>query len=1202
MQYGRVGIFQGGAVTKSTTAPKLLIEPVIIQDANGNLLAFGQGGRAVNVLFGQASYSFTAIRPNGLDSPIYTLKVPTVTGETVGSAVIVCDPNEEDIRVKSSAETGDMVMTTVQWDADTVDLATLTLITTDRQVSRVVETTDPLNPSQLYNAGMAFADMSFNEPLVAFSVMANVLQAKMLRSAGTSFDVSLLLPSHLSTSGADGAEDNLTVAPFFVYVRRSDLYRTLNTQIAQTLTLALPDGAEEATAVEHYQGQRVYLTIDVEPEILVASTTDTIASNVIAQTGQFVGVTTVDKVVIDGVSYTLSMVSDNSLTLVDGPDNGSVTYTVVRPNNLGTMDLKATAAAEWQLLVAYTDVPADATALEDCTFIVVTTDQESNSQALSDVEVKRLTYPGGFINPLEIMTTGLEANQVRLLKNIGYLYGLQSNLSETDLTLPTAPTSGTRLDAVLFEVWRESVTSIPTAGNYYNELPESGAILEIKTNLRTITGITAPTRAAAFIDSDTLSVKGPDTESPYVYNASLGLWEADYDDAYDGKSYALPILFVTRFNSLAWSKSNMAGGGIVNTGGDEEPVWESTRPDGKRFDILSPDEIEIVAPVLPLKGLDTNRLILSTIRQILNGGLNTHMEQAIKGNYYSRKPLQIDTIRATDDGSGGTTKIATPDGVRRQWSARPTPQAVGSRFTGNTDVPSNGRIGYDKDASDGPELTIYASDGATLALDGDNRPLDVEVIDVATGLSAAFKDDMNWTVQSDSGQTVATITLDSAVGGYATKQFAVSFKLILPADGYLSRSPIAALESVTGVSNEVVIMADNTAGTVETVGDAGTTIVTPYLDSTRAKGDALAYRLTATTAPGSGASIEVNLSYLGRTVLGAIQVINTSTGLPYGILTEKRTGSKVQIYLTSNPGSPTGVTVTLALAGKLVTYDPRNNAVAESAQSSLLSVSTGNGTATNYLLLDNDEVLLGVMGILLNTTTPTLYSSVYVGDRSFPAYITGWETNLVRLKLEISAALYATLTGDEQSHWTLSDSKYVLNDGGAVVVKIPLLRSWTLGETDSCDLRYQYAASPFVAMTEGVTPTVVEMGYYFAGNDSIAQDGTSPYSPIAEKLPVVRGGRYGVDADTVDFLLNPVALSRFDSLIPFPDEVIDLAAGTIEIGAGAEESGAGYVGWFALVRIDRALHLFTYVTDDGPLVVYRPDRAFLTTPAIPYVE
>lgn len=263
MQVGTYGVFHGGTVSVNTLQAGIDVTALTVRASDGRNLGFGAPGRKVLVAFNQPTspFDFTALRPSPLDAPIYTL----LLSANAGFAYLAFDTlNTNDITVIAAPATGFVVLAKVTWPANTTTLAQLVLDLVDRQESRLMASTNPLSPQDLYTAGMRFGDAEFNKPLISFAILSEVLQGEAIAKNNDEFSFVVADPTDV-----EGVGTTLTVHPVKVVLRRrvgpDTTYTVIETKTDFTFTYV----------VASLLGDRIYIWVDVTTGEVFSGTTYT---------------------------------------------------------------------------------------------------------------------------------------------------------------------------------------------------------------------------------------------------------------------------------------------------------------------------------------------------------------------------------------------------------------------------------------------------------------------------------------------------------------------------------------------------------------------------------------------------------------------------------------------------------------------------------------------------------------------------------------------------------------------------------------------------------------------------------------------------------------------------------------------------------------------------------------------------------------
>jgi hypothetical protein len=268
MQYGTYGIYEGGAVTLDNVQAGIRVAPAILKTQDGRKMGFGQDGRFVRVHFHQAvaGFAWESNRPTSFDAPVYSLELP----DDAGFAYLAFDTVETtDVVIIGAPATGYVIFGKVSWPANANTIADLTLDFTERQESRVLDAYDPLNATELYDAGMRFGDAQFNGPLISFAVQSEVLQGEALAKNSDAFAYVVVKPTDVVN-----VNTTLTIEPIRVVLRKVvddlPLFRAIRTKAPFVFTF-------DVTGIP---GQRIYVWVDTTTGEVFADTLYTPAPDI----------------------------------------------------------------------------------------------------------------------------------------------------------------------------------------------------------------------------------------------------------------------------------------------------------------------------------------------------------------------------------------------------------------------------------------------------------------------------------------------------------------------------------------------------------------------------------------------------------------------------------------------------------------------------------------------------------------------------------------------------------------------------------------------------------------------------------------------------------------------------------------------------------------------------------------------------------
>jgi len=868
----------------------------------------------------------------------------------------------------------------------------------------------------------------------------------------------------------------------------------------------------------------------------------------------------VDTRVAAAFTYDVTILVGSRIFIWVDPDTGAVGSGTSYTESLGFM-------------VAYADVPVGAAGLQDLRWILASEISQSFAQAGAEIELFRDALPSGFAAPLVVTPSVLLPNALDLQDAIAIINGVQFSAPSQTLTLPEAPLLGDRLDLVFLEAYRVIEATPPADGSFFVPLADEG-FLTTKTRLVVAAGATRALSDEAMLDGQVQSIGG----GAYVRHP-LGHFVSPYSSSYDGESWAIPVAYAYRFNRDPWSLGNLTGGGLG-------PLSVPSRPDAKRHDFMHSDEVEVLAPVLSLTGLNHQAIFGQTLDMILKAEHRSMFGQSsLVPTYFSKKPVQVDTVDGTP--TPGVRTLSAPDQFRRQWSAAPVPYWVGTGFTPNLDK-TNELITYE----DGSRtLTLKSPDGGALYTGILGTQPVAELAWVETGLPVAIAG--SWNLGIDA-QAASCVLDDTAPGFDPLGDISLSFEVVQDSTDYLtrpaSRMLLALIDGVAIVHADAteVLRLETTPGnllaTVTAIGDPK-------------KADALVVELTL-TADGTNVLLVPEVIE-GREVLGVIDA-SLALGGGLAIKTYRREVVNHELELTAALAAGVLVTIHVALGGKILNHAPRRLEIGEMAESRVAETVIAGGEAIYRFALPSNRVMLGCFSFVRTPATPAVHG-VYLNNRLYPAVVTGFNRNLVEVSLTLAQAEYLALPLGDQADWAyhVGSDTYRLTPG-AYSLKLGILWSDPLTAVQDLALVYQHAALPFLPVSGGEVFELLARGLLLSSNSSVANEQASYTAPVAEKFPVVAGMRIGPAAGPTTSLLD---VQNVPQLGQWPHDGIHFEVdGGIEFQAGVGTPGAGFVTWLALVKVNRHLRLLAYVETGATFPVDNDDKAFLSYPLSQFVE
>lgn len=279
-----------------------------------------------------------------------------------------------------------------------------------------------------------------------------------------------------------------------------------------------------------------------------------------------------------------------------------------------------------------------------------------------------------------------------------------------EITLPSPPAGGTRSDLVILEVWRALISPSPSVANKSATglilrhgnvkapdavnltddlidptfLAESSKRVQIQYRYRVISSVNADTFPDGFGDPLVVANTVSDFTGPGADGAATilsyaqhsndhGLWIAGTGSAadattlgtVDGFMYAVPISFVFRRNTTAFSRTlNMNGGSIILSGA-------STRPDGLFVNQVVIDDIK-----------DLRKTVNQDSFQFLQKGTQQLLDNSLPSNHETVTGV-AGTAVIVQDSTDVAQHIGDTNYIRTKFSDRTITEQAVLRF----DVP-----------------------------------------------------------------------------------------------------------------------------------------------------------------------------------------------------------------------------------------------------------------------------------------------------------------------------------------------------------------------------------------------------------------------------------------------------------------------------------------------------------------------------------
>ena len=376
-----------------------------------------------------------------------------------------------------------------------------------------------------------------------------------------------------------------------------------------------------------------------------------------------------------------------------------------------------------------------------------------------------------------------------------------SEQSKLAITLPPAPSSGSRQDLVFLEVWYQelfpnSLANRPESGKiykfgnvqsgmehldddiYYSPIgTDTTQRIQLQYRIRVVTGVNFSSFPEGINDTNNVKAQAGrgNTSLAYSFEKVLddsGLYRAGNGDSssisdlgtVDGYSYAIPLFRIHRRNASPFSLLNLNGAGKTIAQGN------SDRPDGYFNDKIEIGDIEDLRHTCVVS-INTHQLDFA-FKSLLEGNLNTVLTESVLGADLSFNAigLHVDGISTVDQ--TGALDIASPNGQRRVFSDADAVQKTIQRFslTDRTEVKGiNWTLGDQFNLNllgSNPVGTIFGS-----------NPLKVFAI-VKSGPSESKVEIPS--VIEPVGDTALIITLGEVPTGVSNQQLYVEYEIAYP--------------------------------------------------------------------------------------------------------------------------------------------------------------------------------------------------------------------------------------------------------------------------------------------------------------------------------------------------------------------------------------------------------------------------------------
>lgn len=864
------------------------------------------------------------------------------------------------------------------------------------------------------------------------------------------------------------------------------------------------------------------------------------------------------------------------------------------------------------ILIAKGLVRESHTSIADVRFEIASEISQSNAQTGSQQAIYRDSLGTGFVGPVHL---SVSEDGLNFVLDPSTVLARGVYCSTPALTVPIGSTAdvthGARYDLLYLEVSQYIAGAPPTDGQSFIPLSGVGYVvaeaqMKLAKNLSSA-NVCLGLPEALMMDEAVTSKSG----AGFSYTPEHG-WTFIGEDrdinSYSGMTFGIPLALISRFNALPWSSENLEGGCVV--GG------QPTRPDGKRNDQVHHDEMWVIAPQVSINGVDLERLMQQSVRALLRGG-ELHGASFQMSPMVSRFPTHVDLITEYMDSSANRfTWIGKPDGRRMEFSALPHPYRVGEAFDNTGDSGDDNKIFTTNDDADDPDYTtvmVEAPAGAKLTLTADRQPR--VLLTDSNGLAVPTKE--RWSTLDDAKRAQAKIPKNAATRVYG------SVEVLQDGYSHLSFHPQKIHQCL--INSTLVDHADIGQERKETKQNGNTYEWT--IEDNRAE----AVRVEIPYVGNGGRTITLSkLKSDGRNVIGVLhaKVVVAGGGTRLVGVRSARLSANSQtveeVILQEEVQNGTTVYLACALEGRRVRMDAKHAGVLGVSNSLVWETYSAIGTGTT------DTYYIPLTGRPLDFPAPIfesgfqylsterrgasfdslLKTGVYVDGYMYPATLKNIGHNQVILQLALTQAEYDALALDEiatANTWQVgADGLYRLKR--SVSVNIPMEVSNPLRSSDKLRLVYGYHPTPLFSMSSQVPMEIAHPGRLVASNSSIANNWSHPYAPLAEKLPVVSGpnllftSRLIAPGASNVSMVNPSILDvGQDKEPPFAGSEMVLD-GRFKFHTGVFDKDSGYVAWLCLVKKERWLRLFCYITEGDTMRIGDARQAFMCAPPGNMVE
>lgn len=1173
------GIYSGGSISFSSDS--ILISPFLLNLIGGGVS--GSGGTPSNIakiIKVEINSSLTpgpVINRVSLFAPTYTINV----GNPEGSVWISFNESLMDINLSLSKPTNTIIFGKISWPAGAgKTISSLEIDLSERTESYLATSLNPESPSHLYRDGTRWVAGNKNIPLSNLLVAQEVMQGVDRLSMGGEYFLSFSQSAQIYGEGQ-----------YIVVGECSHVARTLDNKFISFHTkideIAYIDGSSTRPSLTPTVAKK-----KIEGVVDITN----ISTSVLGSSTKFTKLKVGDILEVVDTSESVqvaSIIDDTHLTLTSIPTTPALGTSLIgranaaminiysspslyRNQNIYVMINKTTGApsigfsespsTHYTFARTLAPVSGSATDLDGVEFEVLN-DLNGIDRVREEMgSLFKGTLASGFLTPPEL-SEGSGSNLISFGKNILHILGHSINLGDTNIDLGAPPSSGSELDFVFLEVWREETPNI-----------------QVFSSIRVVKGINPINKNNPF--SDPLVNSTAIAPAAFLVQEREGHWSSiDINNGVDLKRFAIPIALVSRFNSALFSSGNLNGG--------------VGRPDQKTALLINKDEILNLAP---FSGRERTNLLNSSINLLLQGLLKTGFDQAVYDEgltgSFSTNPYQIDYIGSYSPGS----KIGESDGGKRVWS-RNTFQEIkfSFKFKSDSEAPNVG-LGYTSPFCTFNEvnkkLTISPSISNDFQLSIDQltgQPL-VEIRWVDNGELVELASP--WNIDGNSG--VADITLDFS-NHPVVSEIAVVFKAkYVDASGF-SKIP-SSIKSVkrndaSGFSNYFAVASSlqthiskerdlTRSSTINSINYVDFLCVDSFGSSIKGYAHSIGYHKSGNGTSGPY-TIPISLEST-YTACSVIKAENAITKAPYPISYTEISGSDLLVRLKNGVPNNTPIIFYVGVEGNQFDYDKGSLEISNLGKAS--TINTING---NPITVGSSAIIRYCSGRLIwGLSSQNGKCVVWVNNISVPVKVEGLGSNLLTLDLSLTSVEWSSLTSAQKALYSVG-SGGLYRPNSAYLVQFSIFES--IEENSSIVIKYSYSASPWNPFdpTKGKAE-VVDRGFFLLTTDGPANKGSSAFSPVSERFPEVQGvsnvGDGGVEASPLG-LSDIMNFQQVESLFLEGSEI--KFDGSLGLSSFVQAPN-GMAVWVCKIKQGSSHLLFAYCVRDGQFILNNPNQAFIT--------